>query len=112
MTRITKLCLCFRQRSLARIQIALGAMFFVWGCGPSDDLITREEAINIADDASDSSALVAEVDRLDRRIAELEDQIESNRRSIEFLLTEREADLAREEIYNLRIGELEDRLGM
>lgn len=95
----------------ARVTVALSLAMLLGSCD-SPQPITRDEVIDIADDAVDVGALVGQLEQLESRIAALEERQDSDDRSIKLLLDTGQSGLDREGDMSNRLSDIEERLNM
>ena len=96
----------------ARIEIGLVTALLLGSCSEASGIVTRDQVIDIADDAVDASGISGKVEELEARVAELEDRADSNDRSIKLLLETGQSELDREGNMADRLRAVEARLGM
>lgn len=75
----------------ARIEIGLALALLLGSCG-GGGVVTRDEVIDIADDAVDASDLGGRIEALESRVEELESQAALNASNIETAFTNADSD--------------------
>lgn len=75
----------------ARIEVGLALALLLGSCS-GGGVVTRDEVIDIADDAVDASDLSARVQLLERRLEEVEGQASLNATNIDTAFSNAEAD--------------------
>lgn len=106
----------------ARIEIGLALALLLGSCADNRG-VTRDEVMNIADDAVDSSELSGRIEQLESRLVELEERAALNSANIDsaFANDQSDRDVANDnaEIYNAfknqtlrRLEQIEYRLNM
>lgn len=75
----------------ARIEISLALALLLGSCG-GGGVVTRDEVIDIADDAVDASDLGGQIEGLEARLTEVEEKANLNAANIEAAFTNAEAD--------------------